>query len=503
MRTTDRAVGGQRRIAPLAAALGGLALGASFVDFRLWALPWIAVTPLLAIADRRTPDRAFRLGWLAGMVGIAVAFAWLVHAFQVFGGFPLPVALVLFVVPVAWMALQIGIFTGLLAWLGPLPFGLAAPLTWVTVELVFPTLFPWRLAHTQYRLVTLLQSGDLAGPSVLSFAIVWVNAAVVAAVRDRAVAPAVGAAAVVAMLLGYGHHRLDAVEAARRAAAPVRVGIVQGNVSIERKGDRSFFHRNLEDYRRLSERIAGDVDVLIWPETVAQQALPIGVRVVRRDMHPYPDPPRPLVFGGLGYAPAPGGRRLYNSAFVANTAGEIVDRYDKRILVPFGEYLPLADRFPWLRDLSPATGHFTPGADTNVLRVTDDVRIGPLICYEDVVPEPARAAVQRGANLLVNLTNDAWYGATAEPYQHQALAVWRAVEERRDFVRSTNTGLTTAITATGAVVAELPIFVADAVTVELRLLDGVTFYARHGALVPTVLALGWVAAAVRRFARHR
>jgi apolipoprotein N-acyltransferase len=278
---------------------------------------------------------------------------------------------------------------------------------------------------------------------------------------------------------------------------------VQGNVSIERKGDRSFFHRNLEDYRRLSERIAGDVDLVIWPETVAQQALPIGVRVVRRDTHPYPDPPRPLLFGGLGYEPGPGGRRLYNSAFVANTAGEIVDRYDKRILVPFGEYLPLADRFPWLRDLSPATGHFTPGADTNVLRVTDDVRVGPLICYEDVVPEPARAAVQRGANLLVNLTNDAWYGATAEPYQHQALAVWRAVEERRDFVRSTNTGLTTAITATGAVVAELPIFVADAVAVELRLLDGVTFYAHHGALVPTMLALGWVAAAVRRLARHR
>jgi apolipoprotein N-acyltransferase len=503
MRRTDRQVGARGWVAPLAATAGGLALGASFVDFRLWVLPWIAVAPLIAIAEGRRPPHAFRLGWLAGIAGIGCAFVWLVHAFQVFGGFPLPVALALFTAPVAWMGLQIGIFMGLLAWLGPLPLGLGAPLTYLTVELVFPTLFPWRLAHTQNRLVTLLQSGDLAGPSLLSFAIVWTNAGLVAAVRDRDRTALPAAVAVVALLLAYGHYRFGVIESVRRAAPAVRVGIVQGNIGIERKGDRSFFHRNLDDYRSLSRRIAGDVDMLVWPETVSQQPLPVGIRVVRRDAHPFPEPPRPLLFGGLAYADGAGGRRLYNSAFVADTAGDIVDRYDKRILVPFGEYLPLADRFPWLRDLSPATGHFSAGAGTKVLAVSQGVRVGPLICYEDVIPEPARAAVQRGANLLVNLTNDAWYGATAEPYQHQALAVWRAVEERRDFVRSTNTGLTTAVTATGAVVAELPIFVADTAVVELRLLDGLTFYARHGELVPIVLAFAWVVAAVRRIARHR
>lgn len=502
MRRTEREVGARVLVAPVASALAGLALGIGFVDFRLWLVPWVAVAPLIAMAEGRSPASAFRLGWLAGITGIGCAFAWLVHAFQVFGGFPLPLSLLLFVVPVAWMGLQIALFTGLLAWLGPLPLALAAPLTYTVVELVFPTLFPWRLAHTQYRVVPLLQSGEIAGPSLLSFVIVWVNAGLVATVRDRdRDRRALGAAlAAVALLLGYGYQRIAAVEAARRSSPLVRVGIVQGNVGVERKGDRSFFRRNLEDYRRLSHRLAGDVDLLIWPETVAQHPIPIGVRVLPREAHPFPDPPRPLVFGGLGVEAIAGGRRLYNSAFVADESGAIVDRYDKRVLVPFGEYLPLADRFPWLRDLSPATGHFTPGAEPKLLTVSDAVRIGPLICYEDVIPGPARLAVQRGANLLVNLTNDAWYGASAEPYQHHALAVWRAVEDRRDFVRSTNTGLTTAVSATGSVLAELPIFVEDAIAVEMRLLDGLSFYARYGDVVPALLAIVWIVAALRRIA---
>src|SRR5690242_13165244 len=106
-----------------------MALGWTFDDFRLWLIPWFAVAPLIAIAESNEPPRAFRLGWIAGIAGIACAFAWLVYAFQVFGGFSRPIALALFAAPVISMGLEIGIFTGLVAWLGPLPWGLAAPLT--------------------------------------------------------------------------------------------------------------------------------------------------------------------------------------------------------------------------------------------------------------------------------------------------------------------------------------------------------------------------------------
>ncbi|MEO6025695.1 MAG: apolipoprotein N-acyltransferase [Candidatus Binatia bacterium] len=500
MPAPDRWVGGGRWQGPIVALAAGLALGASWVDFRLWVVPWVAVAPLVALAESRDSRRAFRLGWLGGLAGIGCAFSWLVYAFQVFGGFSLALALALFVLPVGWMALEIALFTGLLAWLGPLPLGLAAPVTFTMVELVFPTLFPWRIAHTQSHIVTLLQTGEIAGPYLLGFAIVWVNAGIVSAVRRRERGPLMASGALVMLLVLYGVARVVTIDAARAAAPRLRVGVVQGNIGVERKGDRTFFRRNLDDYRRLSSAIAADVDLLVWPETVAQRPIPKDARTPPADSQPFPDAPRPLVFGGLTIASGPDERRLYNSAFLMEPDGSIVGRYDKRVLVPFGEYLPLATRFPWLRRLSPATGHFTPGSGPALLTVGDDIRIGALICYEDVIPGPAREAVEHGATLLLNLTNDAWYGASAEPYQHHALALWRAVETRRDFIRSTNTGLTAAISATGRSLGDLPIFVAATMLVETRLLALSTFYVRWGDVFAWAIALIWVLAAARRLA---
>jgi apolipoprotein N-acyltransferase len=495
MERPGREVGSWDRAAPVLAVGAGLALGWAFADFRFWVLPWIAVAPFIAIAETSRPGRAARLGWLGGVAGIAAAFSWLVYAFQVFGGFSRPVALALFVPPVAWMGFEMAVFTGLVSWLGPLPLGLAAPLTFTLVELAFPTLFPWRLAHTQMHRVSLLQTADLAGPYLLGFAIVWVNAGIVRLLRAGERAPLAAALGLLALLGVYGVRRAATVETLRTSAPMLRVGVVQGNIGVERKGERSFFRRNLDDYRRLSLQLADEVDLLVWPETVAQQALDVRDRRPAPDVHPFATTPRPLVFGGLAIGEGPEGRRLYNSAFLTDATGTIIGRYDKRILVPFGEYLPFASRFPWLRRMSPASGRFSAGTEATLLHVTGTARIGPLICYEDVVPGPAREAARHGATLLLNLTNDAWYGRSAEPYQHQALALWRAVETRRDFVRSTNTGLTAAISATGNVLMEMPIFVAAARRVDVRLLDVPTFYAAWGDVFALVTAGAWGVAA--------
>jgi apolipoprotein N-acyltransferase len=495
----DREVGERHWRAPVMAVGAGLALGASFVDFRLWPLPWLAVAPLVALAETTSPRRAFRVGWLAGAAGIACAFSWLIYAFRVFGGFSLPVAIVLFVAPVAWMSLQIALFMGLLAWIGPLPLGLAAPVTFTVVELAFPTLFPWRVAHTQGAIVPLLQSAELAGPYLLGFAIVWVGAGIAHAVR-RAWTPLLAAATLVLLLYACGAWRMTAIDTLRATAPVVRVGVIQGNIGVERKGDRSLFRRNLDDYRRLSRDVADRVDLLVWPETVVQRPLQADALVPPADAHPFPAAPRPLVFGGLTVTAGRAERQLYNSAFLLDAQGTLAGRYDKRVLVPFGEYLPFATRFPSLRRLSPATGHFTAGSGPALLTVRDDLRIGALICYEDVIPAPAREAAANGATLLLNLTNDAWYGASAEPYQHQALALWRAVETRRDFIRSTNTGLTTAISATGRILGELPIFEAATLEVEARLLRVPTFYAQWGDVFAWAVVLVWSAVAVRRAA---
>jgi apolipoprotein N-acyltransferase len=497
--------------AALGAVVTGLVLGASFLDFRLYVLGWAGAAMLLAVVDGHTPRRAFGLGFVTGGVGLALAFSWLAYALRVFGGFPAILAVVLSVVPIAWMALQLGVFGAVLAWLGPLPLGLAAPLAYTAVEFLFPSLFPWRLAHSQYHVPVLLQSGELAGPFALTFAMVWTGAAALAvgrAIRHGTPAARHGSMrwvalpiAVVVGLLGYGYWRLTTVEALRQTAPALRVGMVQGNVSVEHKGQQAFFTRNLEDYRRLSREVAADTDLLVWPETVFQRHIPVSLSRLPEAYHPFPDTPRPLIFGGLAVRRSPHERLLFNSAFLVRPDGTVVSRYDKRVLVPFGEYMPLGDRFPRLRTLSPATGNFRPGTGPIALTAAPGARIGTLICYEDVVPRLARAAVRSGATVLLNLTNDAWYGDGAQPHQHQALAIWRAVETRRDFLRVTNTGVSSAIAASGRRIAELPTFEARALAVEVRLLTGITPYVAYGDVFGWTVVLALAGAAVRRWRR--
>ncbi len=480
-------------------------------------MPWLAIAPLLAIVEGVRPGRAFRLGWLAGTTGIGLAFAWLVYAFRVFGGFPMPVAALLYLPVVVAMGLELGLFTTLVAWLGPLPLGLGAPLAFTAVEFCFPSLFPWRLAHSQYRLPTLLQTGELAGPSLLGFAIVWVNAAVLAAARtlltrhpDGAVAttPAVPRATtaidlpvlLTMALVAFGTWRLAAVRAERAQAPILRVAVVQGNISIEHKGDRAFFGRNLDAYRDASRALAADVDLLVWPETVFQHRIAGEHARLDGEDDPFPGAPLPLLFGGLATTRGTDGvPHVYNSAFLRGTDGRVLGRYDKRVLVPFGEYMPFGDRFPALRALSPTTSNFSAGSEPVLLALENGARIGALICYEDVIPEPSRAAVARGATLLLNLTNDAWYGDGAEPVQHQALAIWRAVETRRDLVRATNTGLTSVVAATGEVIAQLPTFTSATLRTDVRLLRGTTVYAAVGDVFAwTAVVVTMLIAIVRR-----
>jgi apolipoprotein N-acyltransferase len=147
--------------------------------------------------------------------------------------------------------------------------------------------------------------------------------------------------------------------------------------------------------------------------------------------------------------------------------------------MPFGEYIPFASYFPAIKSLSPQTGGFTPGRNVAVFDL-GNVKIGQLICYEDIVSDMPRHTTQAGAEVLLNILNDAWYGRTAAPYQHQALALWRAIENRRYLLRGSNTGVTSIIDAAGRVVAEGGLFTEEVVSGTVRRLQLSTFYTRYG-----------------------
>ncbi|MEO8601937.1 MAG: apolipoprotein N-acyltransferase [bacterium] len=477
--------------APLAT---GAMIAASWLDFALYPLAWIAFVPLLLALDRAATRReALRIGWIAGLATNIPAFYWLVYTIHVFGGFPYALALFFYGALSLFSAAEFALFAWGFHRLRFGPLGLAVPLLWVALEFLYPNLFPWHMANSQLEAPLLMQSGDLAGPYLLSFVMVWCSAGVVFALRTpRRWAPLGAALSAALLLVGYGLWRMPQIQTAIDAAPHVAVGLVQGNIGFKQKGDVAMFDVNLDTYRQLSAPLQGQVDVLIWPESVEQHWLPADSDVVPKKYHPYPGTQAHLIYGGLAFEyPEAGGEPfMYNSAFLVDGDGRVFGRYDKHVLIPFGEYIPGGGLIPGLYDLSPQTSHFTPGGKIATLDVPDTLRVAPLICYEDVPASIARAMTGAGAEALLTIFNDAWFGDSMAPYQHEAIALWRAIENRRYFVRVGNAGVTGVIDPFGRVLGRLGMFTAETLRADVRPLHVETVYTRVGDV------FGWAVVAV-------
>ncbi len=498
------AVSGLRPRVLLQPALSGALIAAAFLNFSLYPLAWVAFVPLLmSLAQARSRREVFWLGAVAGLATNVPAFHWLVYTIRVFGGFSYPVAIFFYACLSVYAALQFVIFACVLRWTGFGPLGLAVPVLWVALEFLYPNLFPWRMANTQFHVPILTQSGDVAGPFGLSFAILWVNAgAALALLRPRRWHVLLAATAATALLVGYGLVRWPAVQAAIDAAPVVRLGLVQGNVGIREKGDAAFFDINVQKYRELSEPLQGEVDVLIWPESVAQWWVPAYADRLTERENPFLELRTFLIFGGLAYAYDEDRRaERYNSAFLIDGTGRVLGRYDKRVLLPFGEYLPGASWLPWMKELSPQTGEFSAGRRLVTLDVPGRVSFAPLICYEDVPSGIARRMTRGGAEALLTIFNDAWFGRSMAPYQHEALALWRAIENRRYFVRVGNAGVTGVVDPFGRVVDRLGMFTAESLSADIRPLQLTTFYTQQGDVFGWLVACSaalWMALSLKR-----
>jgi len=482
--TLFRAEAGTLRRAYVAAGLSGVLIAACFLRFGLFPLAWIAFAPVIwAIGQVQTGRDAARIGLVAGLVTNVPAFYWLVYTIHVFGGFGYALAAVFYLGLSVYAAQQFVLFALALRRTGFGPLALAPPVLWVALEFLFPNLFPWRMANCQWHVPVLMQIGDLTGPFGLSFIMVWVAAATATLISRGSLRPLLVAVAVLLGVIAYGAVRLSAVDAAQRAAPAVRVALVQGNVSIKEKGDIKYFDVNIEKYQQLSEDVQHMAEVIVWPETVAQRWVEADtVRLQPKD-NPFDDLQTHLIFGGLAFrlrGSDPRDAEEFNSAFLVAPEGAVLGRYDKHILMPFGEYIPLGSWVPWIYSLSPESGHFTAGTGVSLFRIPDGATIGPLICYEDLLAGMSRQATAAGAEVLLNILNDAWYGDTAAPYQHQALALWRAIENRRYLLRGSNSGVTSIIDAAGRVVAEGGLFRPEVVSGAVPRLHIETFYTHYG-----------------------
>ena len=472
------------------ASLAGVLTVSPMLYEPLWPLAWIGLLPLFMALRDVSAARAFVLGWWMETLMYGLGTYWLVNTMVDFGHIPLPLSILFFAI----VATANGVRMGLFAWwvrrtqAGESPWWqrlLLPASAFVALDFVFPRVFPWYLGFLQYPAVPLIQIADLTGVHGVSFILVLCSVGGAACVAARRSPAGTGryrmAVVVVGVLLlqvGYGLWRMPQVAAAMQQADRLRVALVQPNLGIDENRNGPGRQEHLRLLSNLSAAaLTQDPDLVIWPESAYPYAL------TQRSFLYLPEGETnevPWLIGGMAYEGGGDARRLFNSTWLVAPGQQIVGRYDKHVLLAFGEYVPMQHYLPFLRRISPAIGNFTPGEGPRVLTLPDGASIGPLICYEDIMPQPARLATRQGAQVLVNLTNDMWFGPTRAPYQHRNAAAFRAVENRRFLVRVTNTGVTSIIDAVGREQAALPIYQRGTLVHDVAALRLPTVYQHFG-----------------------
>jgi apolipoprotein N-acyltransferase len=477
---------------PAFAALAGVLYALSGPPTELGILAFCAGPFLLAaIEESRTPLRAAFTAALAGFSCNVIVLGWVVGLLQTFAYMPLvaalPVALLLWAaqslpffaagaVTAALSAPGTGRAATAPAWL-VLPFALSA------ATVLVPAIFPWNVGAATLPLLAYAQHAELGGIALVDLTLLLAGGGLLAAARSRdlrsARAPLVAGLLALVVPFAYGAVRIAQVEQARAAAPTMRVGVVQPNIGIYAKHDPTQHRGHLALLRRMTAQLERDgAGLVVWPETAypylvsrEREAQPDGFRAARG-----PDVHGPLLVGAITAA----GDAHYNSALGVEADGRITGIADKVELLAFGEYVPLWDYLPPLRTFFPSRG-ITPGAAPRVLGIAGH-HVAVLNCYEDVLPGYARqlAAFAPAPDFFVNVTNDAWFGDTAEPHLHNHVARVRAIETRRDLVRAVNTGVSAHVSATGAALRRTQTFIQTSFVADVRVLDGATPYTRLG-----------------------
>lgn len=495
----------------IAAAGGGALLAFSFPPASYSAVALFALIPLLwAVEADRRPGWSLLYGMTFGAVFFALDVSWVYRTLALHGQLHPATAVLVFVGMVATLSLFPGCFglaEDLLRRRG-LPVTISAPFVWVAIEYarsVFFTGFPWDLiGYSQMPRELLIQIADLTGVYGVSFVVVLVNSALFELAqwiagygKARWSLPA-ACAVTVALAVVYGTVRLGHYPVAASSDRGCSIGILQGNIAQEVKWEKQVRNYTFLTYERLG-RLARDkgADLLVWPETAVPVCLGSGDPDWDRAVAISSRLARPMVIGSPSLEVIDGKEHFYNSAFLVDGDGPLL-RYDKVHLVPFGEYMPLT----WLLPLGPGIaardGDFSAGDSMTVMRLDGCPPFGVLICYEAIFPELARAAIGNGATLLMNLTNDAWFGQSAAPYQHVQLARMRSVENRVWMVRAANTGISAAFDPAGRVVASIPLGEEGftVVTIPSTTTAG-SFYSRFGDVFAWACILMCIASLIR------
>ncbi len=487
-------------IRPAFACLSGLLLTASFPVMGNGVVAWFALVPLLAALRNLSGFHGFQLGFLAGMVHYLTLLYWFVPFLNTYGPFPMILSMGVLLLLSSYLAIYVGLFSMALTSIGmsiTTRFFLV-PTLWVSLEFIRSLLFsgfPWELlGHTQHNALHIIQISDIVGVYGISFLILLSNGLLFFLYQHvtsqdwqgqktgpkQLFAFALMVGGVLGAVWCYGAWRIHTMENRISRAPHKKVAIVQGNIDQTKKWDPAYQISTIEKYLELSKtEPAKRPDLLVWPETAMPFYFDKHITLTKMVMQGIQSSATDTLLGSPAYTQKAQQVQYYNRAFLVRSDGTVADTYDKAHLVPFGEYVPLKRWLPFLGKIVEHVGDFSTGSVGDTLDWGKH-KIGTLICYELIFPLLSRAAVQNGAELLINITNDAWYGKTSAPYQHFSMAVFRSVETRRALVRSANTGISGFIDPIGRIVSKTPLFEDAMIREDIPLMSGQSPYVRFG-----------------------
>jgi apolipoprotein N-acyltransferase len=498
-------------------------------------LSWVAMVPLIyallrgrggegELVDSEgrslrpfTVKQGILIGWINGVLWYLGTCYWVYPVMNGYGGLNVAAATLITLAFCVIMALHHGAFGGLVVLMArrsslgnrrPL---LLAPFFWVAIEYFRDrvTGVPWLpLGGAQVDNVPFARIAEVTGVYGLSFAVMLVNCAFAAG------------------LLLYGRRRKNLLVSATAAAIALQMGyfakaelfpankealLVQENVPVldPMQWTPQLYDQTIGSLAQISvqknrPQSADDPGLIIWPESPApffidDPRLRPWLATIARDSNSF------LIIGTVGTAESkvPGSEQLLNSALVVAPDGRFLGHYDKIHLVPFGEYVPMQQYLFFARKLTREVGDFARGTDRKVFDL-DGIRIGVFICYESIFPDEVRQFTANGAQVLVNISNDGWYGETGAPFQHLQMARMRAIENHRWVLVATNNGVTASIDPYGRIVKKMPRNIRAAMVAPFARQIETTFYVRNGDLFAwTCVVISILAVFVRTRIRAR
>jgi apolipoprotein N-acyltransferase len=484
--------------------ISGVALTIGFPVVGFSYAAWFALVFLLFAIRNTSVRHSIVLGGLTGMVHFAALLYWLVETMHIYGYLPLWLSVVLFIPLVFYLSLYVAAFAGMVRVFcsGSFFTLFLIPVFWVCLEYVRSfafTGFPWGLiGYTQVAHLNLIQISDIFGVYGVSFVIVLANAVIFfgllrlqkekwqgcdISTRQVIVSFAM-MASVFALVVEYGNVRLQSTDKMMSESEKLNVAVVQGNIEQSAKWDLAFRMDTIEKYIRLSEQAGkSHPDLIVWPETATPFYFKYNIEMTKMVLQAIRTTKTHFVVGSPTVEFAEPQEYYYNSAYLVTPDGDIAARNDKVHLVPFGEYVPLKKWLPFINHLVAQVGEFRAGKKGDTLKWAP-ADIGVLICYEVIFPELARECVSNHAGLLVNITNDAWFGNTSAPYQHFSMAVFRAIENRRSLIRAANTGISGFIDPAGRLLSQTGLFEEAVMTYSVPVIKKYTsIYTGYGNLL--------------------